>query len=73
MADRLVAPLFAHQGGWDEFLFAAGPILLIGGLLWLANKRAKQLGRPDASDILDAGGDVAGDVAGDVTSAETRD
>lgn len=69
MAERLVAPLLAHQGGWDEFLFAAGPILFIGGLLWLANKRAKQLGRPDTSDTLDA----ASDVTGDVTSAETRD
>ena len=34
----------AHQGGWDEFLFAAGPIALIVGLLWLANSRAKRLG-----------------------------
>ena len=36
--------LLAHQGGWDEFLFAAGPIALIVGLLWLANSRAKRLG-----------------------------
>lgn len=38
--------LIAHQGGWDEILFAAGPIVLIVGLLWLANKRAKRLGGP---------------------------
>jgi len=42
------ASLIAHQGGWDEFLFAAGPIALIAGLLWLANKRAKSLGGPPA-------------------------
>ena len=36
--------LLAHQGGWDEILFAAGPIALIVGLLWLANSRAKRLG-----------------------------
>ncbi len=34
--------MLAHQGGWDEFLYAAVPILLIVGLLRLATKRAKQ-------------------------------
>ena len=38
--------IVAHQGGWDEFLFAAGPIALIVGLLWLANSRANRLGGP---------------------------
>lgn len=32
-------PLFAHQGGWDEILIVALPLLLIGGLLYVANKR----------------------------------
>lgn len=32
-------PLFAHQGGWDEILLVAGPLAVIGGALWLANKR----------------------------------
>ncbi|MCB0954546.1 MAG: TRAP transporter large permease subunit, partial [Ilumatobacter sp.] len=27
--------LLAHQGGWDEILLVAGPILLIGGLFLL--------------------------------------
>ncbi len=37
--------LFAHQGGWDEALLVLGPLLVIGGLLWLANKRVNaQLG-----------------------------
>jgi hypothetical protein len=35
--------MFAHQGGWDEFLFVAIPIALIFGLLRLANSRAKKL------------------------------
>ncbi|MCP5025990.1 MAG: hypothetical protein GY929_06855 [Actinomycetia bacterium] len=35
------AALLAHDGGWDEILLVAGPIALFGGLLWLANKRAK--------------------------------
>ncbi len=34
--------MFAHQGGWDEMLYAAAPILLIFGLLRLANTRAKR-------------------------------
>jgi len=33
--------VLAHQGGWDELLFVAGPTLLIIGLLAIANKRAK--------------------------------
>ena len=34
--------LLAHQGGWDEALMVAAPIVLIGGLLVFANRRAKQ-------------------------------
>lgn len=34
-----VLAVFAHQGGWDEILLVAGPLGVIGGLLWLANKR----------------------------------
>ena len=35
--------VLAHQGGWDEILLVAGPILILGGLLKLANKRADKL------------------------------
>ena len=35
--------LLAHQGGWDEILLVVGPILILGGLLRLANKRADKL------------------------------
>jgi hypothetical protein len=31
--------LLAHQGGWDEILLIAGPIVVIIGLLWLAKRR----------------------------------
>jgi hypothetical protein len=31
--------LLAHQGGWDEILLIAGPIVIIVGLLWLAKRR----------------------------------
>jgi len=35
-------PLFAHQGGWDEILVVALPLLLIGSLLYIANKRVDE-------------------------------
>lgn len=37
-----LALLLAHQGGWDEILMVAGPLAVIGGLLVLANRRAKR-------------------------------
>lgn len=42
----LALPL-AHGGRftWDEALMVLAPILALGGLLWLANKRAKALQR----------------------------
>ena len=49
--------LLAHQGGWDEFLFAAGPIVFIGGLLWLANRRASRAARA-AGETGDGTSDV---------------
>jgi len=33
------ATVLAHQGGWDEVLLIAGPIVAIVGLLMLAKKR----------------------------------
>ncbi len=33
------AAIVAHQGGWDEILLVAGPIVLIAGLLTLAKRR----------------------------------
>lgn len=32
--------LLAHQGGWDEILLVAGPIVVFAGLLWVARRRA---------------------------------
>ena len=34
--------ILAHQGGWDEILLVAGPILVFVLLLRVANKRAEQ-------------------------------
>lgn len=30
----------AHQGGWDEVLMVAGPLIVFAGVLYLANRRA---------------------------------
>ena len=37
--------LLAHQGGWDEMLFVAVPILIFGSLLAVANRRASRIER----------------------------
>lgn len=56
--------MFAHQGGWDEMLYAAIPIGLIFMLLRLANSRAKRQMSNKASESIDyklPGSDVFGD------------
>ncbi len=35
-------PILAHQGGWDEVLLVLGPLVLVGGALWLANRRVSR-------------------------------
>ena len=32
--------IYAHQGGWDEFLLVIGPLLIIAWLVSVAKKRA---------------------------------
>ena len=45
--------MFAHQGGWDEMLYALVPIALIFGLLRLANSRAKKLAPPEPTNQVE--------------------
>ncbi len=42
------ATVLAHQGGWDEGLFALVPIVVIFGLLALARRRAAKPPHHDA-------------------------
>jgi hypothetical protein len=35
--------VLAHQGGWDEILLVAGPILMIVLVLWRATQRAERI------------------------------
>ena len=34
------AQLLAHQGGWDELILVAGPVMVFAGLLAIARRRA---------------------------------
>ena len=43
------AELLAHQGGWDEILMVAGPVLVFVYLLWLARRRALVLAEEEAA------------------------
>ena len=42
--------VLAHQGGWDEILLVAGPLVLLWLLLVMANRRAKRLHSEDNTD-----------------------
>jgi len=43
----LATVILAHQGGWDEILLVAGPILVIVALLTLAKRRVEANPAPD--------------------------
>ena len=40
-------PLVAHQGGWDEILLVAGPIVAIVAVLAVAKRRVDAIERAD--------------------------
>ena len=53
--------LLAHNGGIDEIGMVLGPIAILGGFLWLANKRAIRLeaeARAERGDDPDPDDDV---------------
>ena len=43
MATTSATLILAHQGGWDEILFVLAPLLVFGGLLMVARRRAEQM------------------------------
>jgi hypothetical protein len=51
--------VLAHQGGWDEMLLVAGPILGFVLLLRLANKRAEEKVRDREAATADPDPDAA--------------
>ena len=42
--------VLAHQGGWDEILLVAGPMLFVVFLLWLAKRRVTRAETDSADD-----------------------
>lgn len=40
--NETIVRVVAHQGGWDEIVLVAGPLLALWLLLVLANRRAKR-------------------------------
>ena len=42
--------LLAHQGGWDEILLVAGPIVVIAGLLLVVKRRVDAQLPPSCDD-----------------------
>jgi hypothetical protein len=57
----MAAMVIAHQGGWDEILFALIPLVIVASLLVLANKRANaaKIAR-DAAAVTTASATEAG-------------
>jgi hypothetical protein len=45
--------VLAHQGGWDEILLVAGPILVIVLVLWKATQRAERIAAKRTADSAD--------------------
>lgn len=67
--------LLAHQGGWDEILMVLGPLLVVGGALWVANRRvASQLDAEglNGEAINSEGLDPEADPAAEATAPTDR-
>jgi hypothetical protein len=54
-----VGPLLAHQGGWDEMLMVAVPVIVFALLLRMASKRADRLEPADGDPPDGPTGDSA--------------
>jgi hypothetical protein len=46
--------VLAHQGGWDEILLVAGPILVIVLVLWRATQRAERIAAERIADSAES-------------------
>ena len=53
--------LLAHQGGWDEFLLVAAPIVIIIGLLAVVKRRVDSAARDRTADTAPASAPDASD------------
>ena len=50
----MTAWLLAHQGGWDEVAIVVVPLIVMFGVLVVANRKAKELAEADAKTKSDA-------------------
>ena len=57
-----LAHVLAHQGGWDEMVLVAGPIVVIIALLALAKRRVDNAAAQAVTDATSTG-DEPGPVA----------
>jgi hypothetical protein len=64
-----LAQVLAHQGGWDEMLLVAGPIVVIIALLALAKRRVDGA----AADATSAAADATSAAAGKDQPGRVRD
>ncbi|MFZ8948662.1 MAG: hypothetical protein ACO20T_07450 [Ilumatobacteraceae bacterium] len=55
-------PLIAHQGGWDEILLVAGPMLVVVGVLTLVKRRVEAAAQAAAEAERDAEDETRGDL-----------
>lgn len=55
-------PLIAHQGGWDEILLVAGPMLVVIGVLALVKRRVEAAAQAAAEAERDAEDETRGDL-----------
>lgn len=46
--------LIAHQGGWDEILLVAGPMIVVIGVLALVKRRVEAAARAAEIEVDDA-------------------
>lgn len=57
--------VLAHQGGWDEALLVASPVLVFAGIVWNAKRRAARQAQRGGGDSSDCpSGDAAAGVTG---------
>lgn len=67
------AAVLAHQGGWDEILLIAAPIVGIGVLLSIAKRRVNRMQPPGTTTGTTTGTDADNDAAGGTAAADAAD
>ncbi len=60
----ILGAVLAHQGGWDEILLVVGPLAVVGGVLWVANRRVTAQLQAAELQASEAGGPGGGDDPG---------